>query len=738
MQSVNSYPRYSRDLGDERGAVAVITALILTTLLVIAAWAIDEAVWWAHHNHLQTQADAAALAAARDFQYPCTPGGTMDQSIQAAVNQYDGTAVGVPAGYTNPVNGQLWAQPTYSTTYSNSSHNLFSLLDQPSYENQSVPNDTGMTGSPCRDGAIDVKLTETNLPSVLPFKNPQYIDARARISIQNLTSITGGLSPLAEPLPTPNAMTAYLIDEGNNDNVLATINLTATNATDSNWTGAVPGSAFTATGPIGLEIAQGGGSGTVACSDPTQCFDTADTPHIGVTYTRAWSNSTAPNYPTTPAQVRDATVAPATTGGCATGTSNSNFISTTTACAETLTVNLQFGSSATCSSVGSFTVTPPGGTAIALSPPSACQSGSASPNGSWTSGPISVNPGVGALPLTLAWSQTSGAKSTYPWASGGNNSGNCTSGKPCTYSFGVVQRIFSGAFDDQSAASSNSGPILGASLTYSSGPNAGSEIQSFQTSSPPAGATIAVSVLSFQNSQSIPSTPIELSFGGNQANGLVSCPNQSAGQPQATAAIANGCQPPNNNFQIDTNFSSTPCNPTTDPATGNYVCLPVVSGNGKLDKVLDNAMNARIYCGGNTQGCNPQCTSNYNYWASPNTVNQLLEESPQDPRLLTLMITDFGALGNGRTQVPIRTFANFYVTGWQGDPCIGAANRTGTQNANGLASTGDDAPSTSDPDPSGVLLGHFVQYTVPPGGGTGSGTCGQSTAVGSCIAVLTQ
>lgn len=709
----------------------MITALLLTTVLLVAAWAIDEADWWIHHNHLQTQADAAVLSAARDFQYPCTAGGTMDQQIQTDVNQYDGTGQGVPAGLASPVNTQVWAQPTYSTTYSNSAHNLFSLLNQSSWENQSRPNDSGMTGSPCRDGAIDVKLTETNFPSIVPFVNPQYINAQARVSIQNLTSVNGGLSPLAEPLPTPNGMTAYLIDEGHNNNVLATVNMTPTNTTNSAWTATVPGSAFTATGPIGVEIAEGG-SGTVACSSSSQCFDLTD--NIGITYTRVWTSG-SPNYPTTAPEVDGATVAPTTgTGGCPTGAANSNFISSSTACTETLSATIRFGASATCSGVGNITVTPGGGTAIPMTA-SGCQNGGTNPSGTWTSGAITVSPNSGPLPLTLKWSKTSGTKPS--WASGGgngNNSGNCGTGNSaCTFSFGVVQRIFSGAFDSQSANNSNSGAILSASLT-----NSGSEIQQFQNTSPPGSATLSVSVLSFQNTQTIPSAPIELSFGGIQANGLVSCPGQSAGNPQALAAIANGCQPPNNNFMLNSNTSSTPCNPTTDPSTGAYLCLPVNPGS-KLDNVLDDAMNARVYCGGTVSGCNnPSCTANFNYWSSPNTVNQLLKESPSDPRLLTLVITDFGALGPGRTQVPIRTFADFYVTGWQGDPCIGAANRTGTQNANRLASTGDDAPNANDPDPAGVLLGHFVGYTAPPGSGTGSGTCGATTGVGNCIAVLTK
>jgi hypothetical protein len=182
-------------------------------------------------------------------------------------------------------------------------------------------------------------------------------------------------------------------------------------------------------------------------------------------------------------------------------------------------------------------------------------------------------------------------------------------------------------------------------------------------------------------------------------------------------------------------------------ANNNYLCLSEDPGNGKLDAVLDDAMNTRI-----NGSKNARCTS-YNYWASPNAIPDLLKQSPADPRLLTMLITDFGAITSttGRHPVPIRSIADFYVTGWQGDPCIGQANRSGTQNSNGLASTGDDDPTAISPatcDPSnkgaglpncdGVLLGHFVQYTELSSSGTGSGVCVQTTALGNCIGVLTK
>ena len=117
-----------------------------------------------------------------------------------------------------------------------------------------------------------------------------------------------------------------------------------------------------------------------------------------------------------------------------------------------------------------------------------------------------------------------------------------------------------------------------------------------------------------------------------------------------------------------------------------------------------------------------------------------------------MFLVPFNSLnGNGNATVPVIGAATFYVTGWQGDPCIGQQNRTGTQNSNGLASTGDDDPTAANPaicdsgngggslqNCDGVLLGHFVQYTELSSSGTGSGVCLQTSALGNCIGVLTK
>jgi Putative Flp pilus-assembly TadE/G-like len=726
---------------NESGAVLVITAAFLVFVLAfLLTFVIDDSIWLVHRRHLQTEADAAVLAGAAGFQYPCTAGGSIDTGIATIVHHYDGTTA-----ESGGLNEQV---PKHA-------EKLESLINKSNLYGQSQPGDSGMTGSPCADSAIDVKLSEVNPTSYVqehfreksgPFGaifGPEYITAQARVSIEKLASINGGLTPLAEPLPTPNAMTAYLIDEGNKNTVLATINLSATNGAKSSWAGTDPSFAFNATGPIGVQIAEGGGSPPVACENAKEheCFDTVD--NIGITYTRVWSHppATTPGQPATgtpAAPMADDVSFDPTTSTCPISGTFSNFISTSSGCTVFLkAANVRFaeGSGApaiTCTDA-SLTMKVGGGSTQTLS----CPAGTPLNGQTWTSGSIAVSPNTGPTTITLGWTLEAGK--TPSGAAGGTN-GKCGDGKgndpkPCTGTFGVVQRIFSGAYDSQTATSSHSGGVLAATLTNSSG----SEIQSLQNSSTAIPVTVSVNVLSFQNSQSIGSSAIELSFGGNQANGLVSCPGEtSAGNPQAEKAIAEGCQPPNNEFQLDTNYEEKPpCQTITTPPD----CMLENSGNGKLDMVLDNAMNRRIN-GSKNAGC-----KSFNYWTSPNTntIPELLNESPPDPRLLNIMTTDYGVFGNGRPPVPIRAIAAFYVTGWMGDPCVGHSNGVSTveQTTGGTVSldyTGDEEPSASanGGHPAGVLLGHFVQYIALSGGGTGSGECRQSTSLGNCIAVLTK
>jgi hypothetical protein len=696
---------------DENGAVLVIAVAFLLFLGLITTFVIDEGIWFVHHRHLQTQADAAALAAAQNFQYPCTAGGTVDKQVASTVHSYDGTTAG-GGGY----NEQVPITPPPA--------NLISEINQPNYYQQSQPGDGGLSGSPCTDGAIDVKLSEVNPAAYFPFFSPKYITARARVSILKETSVVG-TEPFAEPLPTPNTMSVTLVDQSNNDAVIAgPVNLTSS-GDHTTWTTtspvSVPFNKATAGGLVGLRVGMSGGSTATCGNAGVNCYAGDNvTPALGVAYTRAWSNSGSPGLPTSAPvapQAEDVTLAPGPSSACPNAPSGtfSNFISSSSNCTVTLGANTTFtsagGTALSCATASlSLKVA---GKAVAI----ACPNNG--PNGVWTSSPATISPNSGSVAFTLSWELKAGKKPTGAGVTGGDSSGNCTAAKPCEGSFDgnsaaapeTVQRVYSGAYDSLSEATSNSGPILGATIADAA---TGNELLSVQRAGAATSVNITVTVLGFQNSETIPSAPVELSFGGNQENAALACAGN-AGNAAFEAALSEGCPQA---YGTTSAPAATACSGSPEPP----VCVRENPGNGKLDKDLDKGINQRVNEGRNA------CV-NQNHWVSPNTVSQVLTQSPPDPRLITTIITDYGALGNGSTEIPVRALAEFYVTGWDGDPCIGVGNGT----SKGLPYTTDDNPGSN----KGVLLGHFVKYVSPSSTGTGSEACAK-TEFGNCIAILTR
>ena len=118
---------------------------------------------------------------------------------------------------------------------------------------------------------------------------------------------------------------------------------------------------------------------------------------------------------------------------------------------------------------------------------------------------------------------------------GGKNS-SCTVGNPCKGTL-AVQRVNSGAYDSQSEQASKSGPIISATVAEAGAP--GRAIMSIKRGET-RKVNITVVVLGFQNSIAIASPPVELSFGGPQANAALEC-GGSAGKPKFEQAVAEGC-----------------------------------------------------------------------------------------------------------------------------------------------------------------------------------------------------
>jgi Flp pilus assembly protein TadG len=733
--------RPRRAAADERGAALVITLLAMLTLMVVAGYAIDTAIWFVHGRHLQTQADAAALAAAQDFQ--CTPGtidATVDTQIANTVHTYDGTGLSTPAT-SSPYNPQVSLQPTPATVYNATNHNLFSKLNTATYVNQTTPTDTGplgaWTGSPCKDEAINVKMTETNLPSFFPFINPSYINKEAQVSIQSVAAFANAL-PLAIPSQAPSTMHATVIDEGNSNAAVGGGRIALTSLDGINWTGTYGGLTLNSTnitGPLGLQVDIGGGS---TCGRQLNCYDSTS-PNQGIVYSRVWSAGAVPGTGSSPAgpEVGDASLIQGSSNPCPlTGSVLSNFVSDSSNCNLQLSTTVYFAAGAQCGSTPnvSLTLSVSGGSSSAMTCSSATTQtpcpGSATLScvaTKWSSGNQSLGNDSPDGPNTFDVSY----KQTYGTV--GKNTCQTGSSNKCKADLGVVQRAFNGAFNTATYNNgSRSGPIIAATVTDSSG----NEFISHQLDGTPVTLSVSVKILDLgaftdvpASTPTAPGSPVTLHAGTNQGSYAISCGGNN-GSSSFTQWMATGCP---DQFAATTLSNPPACNTPQTPA----ICVTQNPGNGKgIEEGIDCRVNGLI--GSGPFSCTPSTTCAYpNHWANGNTVEGILDQTPQDPRLVKVLIVDSNAwvgVTGSSTQTPIRYAATFYITGWSRtankgpDPCTGTTTPT---NPGSIPYTSDEDPGNT----TNVLLGHFVKQTLV-GATPGGNPC--SSSFGDCVAILTR
>lgn len=750
---------------DDSGQSLVITVMCLGVLMLCAILAVDTAHWFVHKRHLQTQADAGALAAARELQFPCgaTAADAPNPAVIAAAHKYDGWGIGA---FNPQIATAASAAPTSKSVYDASSHDIFSLVNAPNFVNQSTPNDTDLTGDPCKDKAVDLKLTETNLPVIFkvaqffgidPPNKVQYINAQARVSLERLLG-SAGAAPIAIQSSTPNSVYATFIDEANGNASLGGAELTSGDQGQT-WatTSPIPVSFNGVGSRIGVRIGLSGqATAGPGCTTTTLCFDSTS-PNNGVSFVHTWNTQTptadnptgAPGIPTgagkTPfgPEVREVWL----TGSGGTPCLDPTFNNTASNCTVQLHANLRFKAADLCNN------TPKPDVVVGLtingtsSGNMTCPTGG-NASGEWTSDAITITPNSG--PKTFQFDYTlQGGEQKPAGATGGNNKNPsiCTSGggNQCTNNgvtngFGTIaQRIWAAAPDLASAGSSRSSSMSNVSVTDAS---TGATLvnDSVQRCSGAATCTknlnVTVSIYPLATTTDIKAAAINLRNSDPQGNGAINC-GQGTGASKFQTALINGC--PSTLTKAPSGATSAIC--ATQPTS----CVSVVPGQGKVTDALDQRIACRSGCA-NGDGSVGQASipatkcDNPNFWTTPNVLAKILGRTPQDPRLVQLIIVPYGALlPNGSYSVPIKDFASFYITGYDAtgsQNTCGSATNAGTyasSNEGVLAFTPDTPATTNE------IWGHFVVYNETSAGGTGAGegTC-NSAAASDCIAVLTK
>jgi Putative Flp pilus-assembly TadE/G-like len=196
----------------ERGQVTAFFALLIPVLFAIGAIVIDIGNWYVHKRHLQTQVDAAVLAAGTQFTTCGDPTFPTNANIRDEALEYAGDTIRDPA----TTNLQL-QEPDDVRVVLNSA-NYWGQGDPPDYwtahDDTIDPDGDPLTpGDPCYVKFLDAKATDDEAPplwGLIPLSPSPKTHAKVRIVTAKEAR---RVLPWAVPEVDPLAVAAIFIDE---------------------------------------------------------------------------------------------------------------------------------------------------------------------------------------------------------------------------------------------------------------------------------------------------------------------------------------------------------------------------------------------------------------------------------------------------------------------------------------------------------------------------------------------
>jgi hypothetical protein len=683
----------SRSLSDESGQVTITFALLVPMFIVFMALALTAGDWWVHKRHLQTQVDAAALAAAQDFEIPCT---SLQSKLEASVADWGGTR-----------NPQVGEGNNHVVTKSTQANVTFAV-NKATYPGQSKTDDTPVA-DPCTSKMIDVKATETGLRGPIGVGVIPKINAHARVEIFQASQMSG-LLPIAVPEPAPKRVKAVFVNEGTTPPTeLGSVELSKDGVDGSGnpvWDNASAPKSLDigTTSNVGVRIVLSGAT-SLNCGDPlVTCYDAGSS--NGLVFINGWTGNAASGEPPAVPKIKSVTLSSTSCG-------DPSFSLPASTCNVAVHAAIDFGSAPNPETGGPNAwvrvkgVTLQGNQDLLLhycAVASACGNNPALV-GLWNSTEsVPVAPLAGPIPIELEWAETANKVTGNSCVLQGNN--GFAKQNPCQGTFGVVQRTFSGSDD-------RSGPLQLVQV-YRGGTTTNSlrQCETGNTSCP-YQLVVKLSIKgSLKPATSASDPPTTLRVATDNQTAALDC------DPVRTLPdeLALGCQP-----TYGLNTGSHTCGHKNDERAlpQPWQCVAISTGN-KPPQVADG-LNQRILGNQNATSCsNPNVpgygqnrwTTDFGHW------------DPRDPRMLQLIITPFGSFSGTGTDdtVPVTNFATFYITGWQGNnghnnPCQGH---------------GDD------PAQAGFIVGHYITHIQQPDPGDhGTSHC-DFGSVTTCVAVLTR
>ena len=631
----------------------VMMAAILPVMIVFAGFVIDLANWFQHDRHLQTQADAAALAGALNFM--SCPNNT---PIQDKVNEYSGS--------------------TWNAQVGDTQGNVHVLLNSRTYYNQPGKIDSTVVESPpCTANMVDVKVTETDLPWWFRIGNVDFLNAHARVQLKTIDSLAGA-APLGVPDVKPVKARVTWVDEdklpSDPDYELGSAELFRTAYTNglALWQTEEATDVKVDRPHMGIRVALSGSDSTTTCGQPlVECFDMGS--DDGVVYMRGWADGTgaadAPHAQDVRLFTQGAQACP-----------DPYFSNANADCTVGLAAQIDFGGVNTGvtveAHVGNKTYN------LARDPTDGYWR---TQTGTGQNVPITVAPAAGPVPITLSWRRSGSVKGD----------------------FGVVQRVFS-------ASSARSGPIKIAESWDSGSMGANSFHCATYNSGCTRPLEFKLGIVGTFEDQytdlSSVTTPVTLRLAGGTSgsqNQALDCDpwlSPTGGNVGFEDELAHGCRP----SYTQNKGATCPASPqtlwgsTTSPLDQGSPWQCVAVETGDRSGQLGTGMNLRVLGSKNPSTCP---AIHQNNWPNTGVIG--------DSRIIHVFLTQFGAFGSsGQDTVAVTGFATFYVTGWAGQ---GNADKNPCQDPTKLEDPpGPDPPRPDDPvAESATVVGHFIKYRGP-------------------------
>ena len=655
----------------QRGQVVVLFALLLPVVLVIGSVVLSVGNWFVHKRHLQTQVDAAVLAAGQDF-VGCflQPGATNTLVKNSALRyagdtQRDASTTNLQVQEPNDVRVVLNSANYWETAQAGLDPATGYTLDWTMDGDPATPGP--QSSQPCDARFIDAKATDDKLPLLWRWM-PLFpsTKARATVEIHELPGLSGFL-PWAVPEANPRTVAALFVDQNNPTNQGVPMDVvmltgppdpsitTPKNGEDvALWTGNGAPSIADATGVVILSSRQlltatdlqGKRLDELCTLNATACYgavkDTAgtliSTNKSGIGFIHGKPQTDGSGNKT--ATVTDVELTTLTSpnglpngGAPCTDDTAPYYVWTATDCDVRLRAQVDFGSGILSTGAREVRV-------------------ATSPFGSKCNGGISLQKTV---QNGLLWWEQDARWTTLTAGSGQTNFYLCWNGESAKPGGGTnpeggtfgdrVQQMAFAANTDAKSGGVYSGPLVSATILPTSSPK-GSQ-----------GVSVSVGLLPPLSISDGNATPVFLRLAGTGSlNQALQCDKQL----QLEDMVRDGCKTP---YQVNTR------NLVCDPYTISNLPppLPPPDPNPWPDCIQAKTGDVTSMSKGLHQRFEapppPKVPCPPNNWKQYRANGVVPPQS--DPRFVVLVIAEYGTFDDsGNKVLPITKFAGFYATGW--------------------------------------------------------------------------